>query len=109
AKHLAADDEQGFIDQLLAGQPDAPAYFARMKRPNKDGPALLGERRAPRRLTADELRRGREDQTLALVDTRPVHQVHAGTVPAPMPTSPACSVRTRTAPLCSAGAGRRGC
>ena len=81
AKHLAADDEQGFIDQLLDGQPDAHAYFARMKRQNKDGPALLGERRAPRLLTADELSRGLEDQTLALVDTRPVDQVHAGTVP----------------------------
>src|SRR5699024_3481086 len=51
------------------------------KRQNKDGPALLGERRAPRLLTADELSRGLEDQTLALVDTRPVDQVHAGTVP----------------------------
>ena len=59
AKHLAADDEQGFIDELLDGQPDAHAYFARMKRQNKDGPALLGERRAPRLLTADELSRGR--------------------------------------------------
>src|SRR5690625_5161909 len=81
AGYLANDDEQGFIDEVLDGQPDAHAYFARMKRQNKDGPALLGERRAPRLLTADELSRGLEDQTLALVDTRPVDQVHAGTVP----------------------------
>src|SRR5699024_5646851 len=81
AKRLAADDEQGFVDELLDGQPDAHAYFARMKRQNKDGPALLGDRRAPRLLTADELSRGLEDRSLALVDTRPVDQVHAGTVP----------------------------
>ena len=30
--YLAANDEQGFIDELLDGQPDAHAYFARMKR-----------------------------------------------------------------------------
>ena len=33
--YLAADDEQGFVDELLSGQPDAHAYFARMKRQNK--------------------------------------------------------------------------
>ena len=29
---------------MLEDQPDAPAYFGRMKRQNKDGPALLGDR-----------------------------------------------------------------
>ncbi|GAA1683394.1 Zn-dependent hydrolase [Citricoccus zhacaiensis] len=81
ATYLANNDEQGFIDELLEGQPDAHAYFARMKRQNKVGPALLGERSAPRSFTADELARGLSDGTLALVDTRPVDQVHAGTVP----------------------------
>ena len=37
-------DEQGFVDALLEGQPDAPRYFNRMKRQNREGPALLGER-----------------------------------------------------------------
>src|SRR5699024_2287389 len=52
ATYLARDDEQGFIDELLDGQPDAHAYFARMKRQNKQGPAILGRRppRAPRLL-----------------------------------------------------------
>lgn len=81
ARHLEDDDEQGFIDELLDGQPDAHAYFARMKRQNVHGPALLGDRPSPRLLSAAEVTRGMEDSTLALVDTRPVDEVHAGTVP----------------------------
>ena len=80
-KHLANDDEQGFIDELLDGQPDAHAYFARMKRQNQEGPALLGERVRPREVSAEELARGLEGGDLALIDTRPVAEVHTGTVP----------------------------
>jgi len=36
-------DEDGFTTELLAGQPDAPWYFGRMKRHNRAGPALYGE------------------------------------------------------------------
>ncbi|MDN5900093.1 MAG: MBL fold metallo-hydrolase [Brachybacterium sp.] len=81
AEHLSNDDEQGFIDELLDGQPDAHAYFARMKRQNQEGPALLGERVRPREVSAEELMRGLGSGDLALVDTRPVAEVHAGTVP----------------------------
>ncbi|MET3719150.1 glyoxylase-like metal-dependent hydrolase (beta-lactamase superfamily II) [Arthrobacter sp. UYEF21] len=42
--YLATNDEQGFIDELLDGQPDAHAYFGRMKRENRKGPAVMGER-----------------------------------------------------------------
>src|SRR5699024_1940344 len=79
APYLRNDDEQGFIDELLDGQPDAHAYFARMKRQNQEGPALLGERTAPREVDAEELTRGLEGGALALVDTRSVEEVHAGT------------------------------
>ena len=77
---LEADDEAGFIDALLDGQPDAHAYFARMKRQNRQGPAVMGERAplteipvetAASRLAADEI---------SVVDTRSHSQVHAGTV-----------------------------
>ena len=81
APYLANDDEQGFIDELLDGQPDAHAYFARMKRENKEGPALLGARPEPREHSADEVVRGLEDGSLTVVDTRPVREVHTGTVP----------------------------
>ncbi len=35
------DEETDFVDWLLAEQPEAPTYFAEMKRINKVGPALL--------------------------------------------------------------------
>ena len=42
--YLAADDEAGFVAELLDGQPDAPFYFGRMKNQNRRGPAVMGER-----------------------------------------------------------------
>ena len=44
AKYLLENDLEGFTAALLDGQPDAPAYFGRMKRWNKSGPNILGER-----------------------------------------------------------------
>ncbi|MFB2571073.1 rhodanese-like domain-containing protein [Micrococcus sp. IITD107] len=80
APYLQNDDEQGFIDELLNGQPDAHAYFARMKRQNKQGPALLGQLSALQQLDNREIALGLQNGTLAFVDTRPVAQVHRGTV-----------------------------
>ena len=78
--YLKNDDEQGFIDELLDGQPDAHAYFARMKRQNKQGPAILGE--LPE---LEELDAGGVQATLAegavFADTRGVDEILAGTVP----------------------------
>ena len=39
---LQIHDEQEFVDYILAEQPEAPTYFAVMKRVNKEGPAVLG-------------------------------------------------------------------
>ncbi|MDO8500229.1 MAG: MBL fold metallo-hydrolase [Gemmatimonadaceae bacterium] len=36
---FAEDDEERFVTEVLAGQPEPPAYFAIMKRVNRDGPA----------------------------------------------------------------------
>ncbi|HEU4492905.1 MAG TPA: MBL fold metallo-hydrolase, partial [Rubrobacteraceae bacterium] len=44
--YVQRGDEESFVDALLEGQPDAPLYFGRMKRQNRSGPALLGERPA---------------------------------------------------------------
>ncbi|WP_030015604.1 MBL fold metallo-hydrolase [Curtobacterium sp. S6] len=79
-EYLKNDDEQGFIDELLDGQPDAHAYFSRMKRENRDGPAILGDRPAPVEYDAGAVRRGLGQGELVLVDTRSVDQVHEGTV-----------------------------
>lgn len=77
---LAANDEQGFIDELLDGQPDAHAYFGRMKRENRQGPAVLGEPAPLRELTQEDVARDLERDAVVFVDTRPHAEVHAGTV-----------------------------
>ncbi len=77
---VEAGDEASFVTSLLEGQPDAPLYFARMKRTNKVGPALLGERPALRRFTPEELT-GRVNQDLILLDTRDVERHRADHVP----------------------------
>ncbi|HVX88832.1 MAG TPA: rhodanese-like domain-containing protein, partial [Gemmatimonadales bacterium] len=51
-----AKDEQAFVDGVLAGQPEPPAYFATMKRLNRDGPRVLGSLRMPPLLDYGELR-----------------------------------------------------
>lgn len=79
--YLAADDREGFISELLAGQPDAHAYFARMKRENRDGPALLGPLSALTEIAvADALAMVSTDQAV-LVDTRKPDDVRSGSLP----------------------------
>ncbi len=78
--YLERDDEEGFVAALLDGQPDAPRYFGRMKRHNRAGPALLGERAPVRRFEHDEVRR-RLGVDLHLLDTRPEAQQWLGAVP----------------------------
>lgn len=80
APYLAANDEQGFIDELLSGQPDAHAYFARMKRQNKVGPVVLGELPELREFSAAELTAALADDEVIVVDTRHHTEVHRGTV-----------------------------
>ncbi len=47
---LQFHDEQAFVDYILADQPEAPKYFAVMKRVNKVGPAVIGHQPLPPRL-----------------------------------------------------------
>ena len=81
APYLRDGDEQGFVDELLCGQPDAHAYFARMKRQNREGPRILGSLPALTELANDEIVRALEKDELVFVDTRPHTEVHQGTVP----------------------------
>lgn len=78
--YLAANDEQGFIDELLDGQPDAHAYFGRMKRENRVGPAVMGERAPLKELDTAVVAKGLEEDTLTFIDTRSNDEVHRGTV-----------------------------
>ncbi|WP_285319453.1 MBL fold metallo-hydrolase [Pseudarthrobacter sp. lyk4-40-TYG-27] len=78
--YLATNDEQGFINELLDGQPDAHAYFARMKRENREGPAVMGERAPLQELDTDAVAKGLAGDTLTFIDTRSSGEVHQGTV-----------------------------
>ncbi len=53
---LQYKDEQAFVDYILSEQPEAPKYFAVMKRVNKEGPEILGEPKLPTKLGTDRLR-----------------------------------------------------
>ncbi|MCB0211181.1 MAG: MBL fold metallo-hydrolase [Anaerolineae bacterium] len=64
------EDEDEFVKALLDGQPEAPKYFAMMKKLNKEGPAILNGLPQPEQLDKKCL-----DQFLAeglnVIDTRP--------------------------------------
>ncbi len=53
---LQFDREQDFVDYILADQPEAPKYFALMKRVNKEGPRVLGDAGMPPQLDASRLK-----------------------------------------------------
>lgn len=69
--YLCEDNQQGFITALLAGQSETPHYFARMKRQNRDGPALLSKRPELEPYNPHELARALRAGA-CLIDTRPV-------------------------------------
>lgn len=75
-----AADEAAFVDQVLAGQPDPPTYFAAMKRMNKEGPPLLGGFRTPPSLDPVALPTLIASQAM-VIDTRPDELFAAGHVP----------------------------
>ncbi|MBK0419858.1 MBL fold metallo-hydrolase [Leucobacter sp. CSA1] len=79
-KYLKSHDEQGFIDELLNGQPDAHAYFGRMKAQNRLGPAVIGETPELIEYTAEQLRAELAAGEAIFVDTRHHSDVHEGTV-----------------------------
>ena len=78
--YVAAGDEQGFVDELLNGQPDAHAYFGRMKRENRQGPDVMGERPELEELASDDVAGRLAQDSITFVDTRPHTAVHEGTV-----------------------------
>lgn len=80
APYLESGDEEGFVREILDGQPDAHAYFARMKRQNREGPDLLGALPVLEEYTAEALRPLIERGDVVFVDTRHHDLVHRGTV-----------------------------
>lgn len=77
---LGTDDEALFVRQVLAGQPEPPGYFGRMKVINRDGPPVLGHLPAPVPLTTDALVKLAAEAGV-VVDTRPAGEFAAGHLP----------------------------
>ena len=73
------DREEAFVEAVLDGQPEAPTYFATMKRLNRDGPPPLGET-SPPRLEPGTFGNAVERREL-IVDLRRADEFAAGHVP----------------------------
>jgi hydroxyacylglutathione hydrolase len=66
----AAVDEQTFVEFILAGQPEPPLYFSRMKRDNRRGPELLSALPSPALLRVTDLAALETRRDIAVLDTR---------------------------------------
>ncbi len=67
----AAESEDQFVKFILEGQPEPPMYFARMKRDNKIGPAVLhGKLPMPSNVKPEELADKAKQKGNAVVDAR---------------------------------------
>ncbi len=77
---LQHEDEEAFVSDILAGQPEPPMYFAEMKRINRDGPPLLGEGTPPPFLEPEELVRLNGEGGV-IVDARPRSEYEKGHIP----------------------------
>lgn len=80
AGYVRDGDEEGFTHQLLHGQPEAHAYFARMKRQNRQGPVVHGPHRPLPLLDQDTLRDRLGAGTAVLLDTRSAGDIRSGAV-----------------------------
>ena len=73
-------DAEAFVREVLAGQPEPPAYFKHMKRMNLQGPAIRGRIPEPARLEdagiVAAIQRGD-----TIVDVRPTREFVAGAFP----------------------------
>lgn len=70
----ATSSENEFVDFILEGQPEPPLYFARMKKVNKEGPAVLGVLPKPPKVSIDEILNNRG----LIIDTRERHKFMNG-------------------------------
>ena len=77
----SATSEDNFVKFILEGQPEPPLYFARMKRDNKIGPAIIGGLPKANRLTLKELGNVAKKDGAVILDTRERHEYAAGHIP----------------------------
>lgn len=70
--------EAEFVENVLAGQPEPPKYFATMKRVNKEGPAILNGFHLPPRIDDRDLLSLVGQPNALIVDTRPTAEFAVG-------------------------------
>ncbi|MFP4637489.1 MAG: MBL fold metallo-hydrolase [Spirochaetaceae bacterium] len=68
---LANSDPDGFVKQILTGQPEPPRYFARMKIVNRDGIDITGGVPEVPHLEAKAFDEAASAEDTVVVDTRP--------------------------------------
>lgn len=68
---LQYDNEEDFVQALLTGQPEAPKYFAMMKKLNKEGPPLLSDINEPKIESTDGHKVNEWLEKGVVIDTRP--------------------------------------
>lgn len=85
---LQFDNEQAFVDYILSEQPEAPKYFAVMKRVNREGPAILGEKSFPEKLDVNRLSGiAQTEQVVDIIGTQAFAAAHVpGTIGIPAAT-----------------------
>ena len=64
------ESEEAFVNFILSGQPEPPAYFANMKRVNKVGPTVLGTLPEARLMSLDEILPRLNETGFVILDTR---------------------------------------
>lgn len=77
---LQIEDEDEFVEALLDGQPEAPVYFAMMKKLNKIGAPLLGGLPLPKKLDLVDLKQVLADGAM-VIDTRENEMFAIGHIP----------------------------
>ncbi|MDO5524001.1 MAG: MBL fold metallo-hydrolase [Bacteroidia bacterium] len=71
------DDKEGFVKELLANQPEAPTYYAKMKQLNKEKRPLLTEIPEAKNLSENEYRKAKKSG-VKIIDTRQREQYAEG-------------------------------
>ncbi|TKD72485.1 MBL fold metallo-hydrolase [Pseudalkalibacillus hwajinpoensis] len=75
---LKEENEGSFVKELLNEQPEAPTYFAVMKKVNKEGPNVLTGEKLEKITNIDEFSALASKENTTVVDTRPATDFAAG-------------------------------
>lgn len=78
---LQTNDEEQFVHELLQSQPPAPAYYARMKQMNAEGPLVLGCLPEIPSLDAVQFEAAMEQPEAVVLDARPTEAFGGAHIP----------------------------